>query len=193
MENQNVTSNSGLAVVKVDRFNGTTKPDKNGKMPVILIASAGKIPNRNVLSGTVAEMQGFEVDKAYLVQFRKRGTDKAFGEDYTFTKLQEITTVKDHMDALNTLGNGDVFQAYRPEGFENKYHRKGDKVESLQTRRAREGQYEFVIPRDNSGKTAAELIPGSTITGATDDQLNLKGEDLVDRHKKPEKKGDELN
>lgn len=188
-------SESNLAVVKVDYFRGTTTPDKNGKQAVILIAIAGTIPNRNVLSGTVAEMQGLEVGKSYLVQVRKRGTDTVFGEDWTWTKVQELTSIKDVLEAQQMLGNGDVFKVQRPEGFEKIYHRKGDKVVSLQTERAKKGQYEFANGRNLSDETAKSVVEGTTIKGATKEQLNLTENDLpeIDHKQKVGPKDESLN
>lgn len=173
-----------MIVVSVTPFSGTTTPDKNGKMPVMLQCIAGRMPNRNVLSGTVAERAGFEVGRTYVAQVRQRGTDSVFGEDFTFLMVKELTTGKDIAETVEKIGPVDIMLVDKPNGFESTYHRKGDAVEGLQTKRAKDGNYEFAISRVVTHNTAKKLIAGSTITGATEEQLNLSPEDLEKRSRK---------
>ena len=62
-----------MIVVAVTPFSGTDTPDKNGSDPVMLQLIAGKMPNRNVLSGTVASRAGIQVGKSYLMNVRENG------------------------------------------------------------------------------------------------------------------------
>lgn len=87
---------TGLALVTVSTLNATKfNADKNDKMPVILTCLAGKIPNRNVISGTVAEGAGLEDGKTYLVQVTEREynseinpvTQKPYGRQFNYLKV----------------------------------------------------------------------------------------------------------
>lgn len=183
-----------MIVVSVTNFSGTTTPDKNGKSSVMLQCIAGKMPNRNVLSGTVAERAGFEVGKTYLVQCRERGYDQVFGTDFTFVKIQELTSGLDIIKATKELGAPEIITIGRPEGFENAYERKGDAVESLQTVRQKAGLYEPAIQGTGrtDHRTAKVVRDGSSVTGARDQQLNLTPEDLKNASPKEEKRGGSL-
>lgn len=174
--------------MKITPFSGTTSADKNGKPPVMLQAIAGKMPNRNVLSGTVAERAGIEIGKTYLAQVRENGTDKVFGTDYTFIKVQELIG-SDIVDACKKLGPPEIFTVKRPEGFEQAYERKGDAVESLRTKRIKDGLYEPALHNVSvEHETAKEVIQGTTITEASDMQKNLTPEDLLLAGEKKDKK-----
>jgi hypothetical protein len=101
-------------IVAVELFNGTDaegnlRIDKNGKQAIMLRVIAGKAPNRNVLSGTVAENLGFAPGKMYFVQItenlpenakteeRKAALTKAIAENgrqFTFTKLADVSPVE---------------------------------------------------------------------------------------------------
>lgn len=161
-----------MIVVSVTPFNGTTTADKNGNLPVMLQCIAGRMPNRNVLSGTVAQRTGIEVGHTYLMQVREQGFDKTFGIDYTFIKIKELMNGVDIAQTCAELGEPQIIDIERPEGFEDKYERKSDAVESLRTLRIKEGQY---IPSRNTTvtdhKTAKEVIEG-TSTENKDDLLN---------------------
>lgn len=165
-----------MIVVTVTPYSGTTTPDKNGLMPVMLQCIAGKMPNRNVLAGTVAERAGFEVGKTYLVQVREQGEDKVFGKAYSFVKVSELDGLQ-AVDAAKKIGPAEIFTVERPEGFEEAYERKGDAVESLQTKRIREGQFIPVNRTSHDHKTASDIKEGSTITDANKFQ-RLKDKDL---------------
>lgn len=156
---------SETIVVTVTPYSGTTTPDKNGQLPVMLQCMAGKMPNRNVLSGTVAERSGFEVGKTYLAQVREQGYDKVFGTAFTFVKMSELNGVE-IVDAVKKLGPPEIFNVERPEGFEEAYERKGDAVESLVTKRIKDGNFEPVMKRDYSHKTAKEVKDGSSVKTA---------------------------
>lgn len=65
-----------MTIVKVSRFTGATKEDKNGKFPVYLSYVSGEpLPeNSRVISGTVSENSGFEVGANYMVDVVSTGT-----------------------------------------------------------------------------------------------------------------------
>ena len=65
--------------------------DKNGKEPVILVPIAGTCPNRNVLSGTVAENMGIETGKTYLFSVREAESDPEYGRRFVFTNVNELS------------------------------------------------------------------------------------------------------
>ena len=158
---------SEVIVVTVTTYSGTTTPDKNGLMPVMLQCMAGKMPNRNVLSGTVADRAGFEVGKTYLVQIREQGRDKVFGPTFSFTKMSELKGVE-IVDAVKKLGPAEILVVDRPEGFEDAYERKGDAVESNITKRVKEGQFEPTIKRSYSHETAKEIKEGTSTENTSD-------------------------
>jgi hypothetical protein len=96
------------ALVQVALFNQGSS-DKNGKMPVILVPFAGSIPNRNVLSGTVAENSGFEVGKTYLVSFRKLEDDVTYGPRYQYTNFGVVESALDKVKVGSELGEAKIF------------------------------------------------------------------------------------
>ena len=76
--------------VTVKTFQGNA--DKNGMEPVYLNVLAGKCPNRNVLSGTIAEREGLEVGKSYLMQVREIEANE-YGRQFTFSKIGELSAL----------------------------------------------------------------------------------------------------
>lgn len=164
-----------LIVVAVTPFSGTSTPDKNGEYPVMLQCIAGKMPNRNVMSGTLAKRAGIEVDKTYLMQVREQGYDKVFGADFSFIKVKELINGSEIADVVLKLGTAEIFKVERPEGFESTYERKGDAIESGRTKRIREGDY---VPLNHSTvanhKTAHVVKDGSTVRSTS----SLHEEDL---------------
>jgi hypothetical protein len=151
-----------MIVVSVTPFSGTSTADKNGENPVMLQCIAGRMPNRNVLSGTVARRAGIEVGKTYLMQVRESGFDKVFGPDFTFIKIMEIENAEDVAKTVKQIGQPHVFTVERPEGFEQVYQRKGDAVEGNRTKRIKEGQYIPALRTSTSHQTADEIIDGSS-------------------------------
>lgn len=157
-----------MIVVAITPFSGTTSSDKNGEFPVMLQLLAGKMPNRNVMSGTVAQRAGIEVGKTYLMQVRQQGTDKQFGEDFTFTKISELKTGKDIIEASRELEEPRIVTINRPEGYEDTYERKSIAVEGLRTKRIKEGNY---IPINNTTVTNHNTAP-EVVKGSSQDSLN---------------------
>jgi hypothetical protein len=130
-----------MIVAAVTNFSGTTTPDKNGEQPVMLQCIAGTMPNRNVLSGTVAKRTGIEVGKTYLMNVRESGFDDIFGTDFTFIKIAALDNALDIVRASKELGEPKIQAIERPAGFEEKYVRKGDAVEGQRAKRIKEGVY----------------------------------------------------
>lgn len=104
---------TGLCVAAVNTFN-KGNADVNGLMPVILVPVAGQLPNRNVLSGTVAANMGIEPGKTYLFQVREGEADPEYGRRFVFTKLQEMSALE-ILDASAKLGLGKIFSVDEPE------------------------------------------------------------------------------
>ena len=97
---------TGIVLASVNEFtNGAL--DKNGKQPVILNIVAGKSPNRNVLSGTVAERAGFEVGKTYLASVREVEANE-YGRQFVWNKLSEATVI-DIIRGQKELGAAQIF------------------------------------------------------------------------------------
>lgn len=107
---------TGLCVAAVNTFN-KGNADVNGLMPVILVPVAGQLPNRNVLSGTVAANMGIEPGKTYLFQVREGEADPEYGRRFVFTKLQEMSALE-ILDASAKLGLGKIFSVDEPETAE---------------------------------------------------------------------------
>lgn len=104
---------TGLCAAAVSAF-AKGNADVNGLMPVILIPVAGKMPNRNVLSGTIASNMGIEVGKTYLFQVRETEPDPEFGRRFVFTKLHEMSAM-DIVETTAKLGQGVIFSVDEPE------------------------------------------------------------------------------
>lgn len=164
-----------MIVVTVTPFSGTTTPDKNGRYPVMLQCIGGTMPNRNVLSGTVADRAGIEVGKTYLMQVREAGTDLAYGQDFTFTKIKELTSGHDIAQTVKDIGSPRILTISRPENFDKVYQRKGDAVEGNRTKRIKEGYYEPAIQsRSADHETAKNIKDGTSV----ESQVNLTPKDL---------------
>ena len=102
------------AVVLVQSFQGKkdtpAKPDKNGKMPVILVAVAGQVPSiGSVLSGTVAERAGLVVGKTHVVTFSEREADATYGRRINVANLGEVGPLE-AVKAAKDLGAAEVVQ-----------------------------------------------------------------------------------
>lgn len=95
-------------LVKVNKFNNG-RTDINGKDSVILQPVAGKCPNRMVLSGTVAEISGFEVGKTYLANVRETEASEDYGRQFRWSVIAEAKGFNDILDAQERLGKPDVF------------------------------------------------------------------------------------
>lgn len=166
---------NNLILVTVTPFSGTTSTDKNGKFPVMLQCLAGVMPNRNVLSGTVAERAGFEVGKTYLANVRELGVDQVFGPAYTFIKVMECKSAEDIAKAQKALGDPEILTVLRPAGFDDSYVRKTNAVEGFTSKRIQSGDFIPAIQTTSRDHSTAEKI----LQGSSTDQLDyLKKLDL---------------
>ena len=106
-----MNKNAGLAIVAVSFYRGeNAKEDSNGLMPVYLNPICGDIPDRNVLSGTVARNSDFEEGKSYLAKWTRLEDDAEYGVQYGWTKVNEITDPLAIINAEVQLGAGRVFK-----------------------------------------------------------------------------------
>lgn len=98
---------NGLIIASVNPFTQGAL-DKNGKQPVILNVVAGKCPNRNVLSGTVAERAGLETGKTYLISCREGEEDVTYGRRFVFSPLKEMDAME-IIAGVGSLGTASIF------------------------------------------------------------------------------------
>lgn len=164
-----------LIVVAVTPYSGTSTADKNGKHPIMLQCIAGKMPNRNVMSGTLAERAGIEVGKTYLMQVREQGYDKVFGADFSFIKVKELVDGLDIANVTLKLGSPEIIKIERTEEFEKTYVRKSDAIESNRTKRIKEGDY---IPTNQSTITNHETAKSIKDGTSTENTSDLHADDL---------------
>lgn len=95
-----------ISAITVTSWN-TEKLDKHDKSPVLLKCLAGKMPNKAVISGTIAERSNFELNKSYLVQITETETNE-YGRNFQFTNLGllsalDILQVKKELGAATIL------------------------------------------------------------------------------------------
>ena len=95
-----------LVLVNVAVFNG--KADKNGEQPILLNVLAGKAPNRNVISGTVAKRNNFVVGKMYIVQITEGKEDATYGRQFNHNIISEVA-VTEMFGAIQGLGQPAIF------------------------------------------------------------------------------------
>ena len=101
---------NSLCIVSVNTFS-KGNADKNGLLPVILNVVAGKSPNRTVLSGTVAEMNGFETGKTYLASVREVEANE-YGRQFVWAKLKEVLAVE-IVEAASKMPKAEIFSIER--------------------------------------------------------------------------------
>ena len=78
------------------------RPDKNGLDPMMLTPLAGKAPNRNVISGTTAQMLGFQLGKRYFVTFNETEANE-YGRQFRITNGGEVSVI-DAVQSVKELG-----------------------------------------------------------------------------------------
>lgn len=101
---------NGSALVIASNFQGkNAKSDKNGKTPVLLVSIAGRMPNRSVLAGTIAESSGFEPGKKYMVSYTE-GEPNVYGRQFSFTNEGEVSTVADTLLLKKEYGEPQIVQ-----------------------------------------------------------------------------------
>lgn len=94
-------------LVSVKTF-GRESFDVNGKQAVILIPVAGKIPNRNTIAGTVAEREGLEIGKTYLVSFREVESNE-YGRQFQWSKIACVENPLHIIEASKSLGEASIY------------------------------------------------------------------------------------
>lgn len=98
---------NGLIIGTVRPFtNGSA--DKNGLEPKIINVISGKCPNRNVLSGTIADNLGLTDNETYLFQVRETEPSEKYGRQFSYIvtkKLDAMEIVK----ASKELGAAVIF------------------------------------------------------------------------------------
>jgi hypothetical protein len=103
--------NIGQAVVTPVTFNNGGILDKNGKMPVMLRPVSGKMPSKFVISGTIAENEGFEIGSSYLINIQEREASEQYGRQFQFQRLMKIESALDLVKITKELGEPVVFDA----------------------------------------------------------------------------------
>lgn len=111
--------NIGQAVVTPVIFNNGGSVDKNGKMPIMLRPVSGKLPNKFIIAGTIAENEGFEVGHSYLINITEREADATYGRQFQFQKLMRIDSALDLVKIAKELGEPVIFDAVKVEEVVN--------------------------------------------------------------------------
>jgi hypothetical protein len=101
-------ANFDFAVVKCAVLSNG-KADKNGLESIILDAVAGRVPKNRVMSGTIADRQGFEANKAYMISIETLPSNE-YGEQYRFTNLGQLNGLE-LIKTCKELGKGIVVEA----------------------------------------------------------------------------------
>lgn len=100
---------NGMALVVVKSWN-TDNVDKNGLSPVLLQCLAGTMPNRSIISGTIAQREGLYENSTYLVQITETETDDKYGRQFNFTNVGQASLLE-IISAKRELGAVKVFDA----------------------------------------------------------------------------------
>lgn len=86
------------------------KADKNGLEAILLDVVAGRMPQKRVISGTIADRQRFEVGKCYLVAIEQLPDDPQYGEQWAFKNLDHLQG-RELMATCKDLGKGIVVKS----------------------------------------------------------------------------------
>ena len=98
---------TGKVAVSAGTFNNG-KADKNGLQPVMLRIIGGKGPNRNVLAGTIADSERFEIGNCYLAQCTEVEPDPQYGRRFIWTNLGRMTALE-LLQVEKMIGTPEVF------------------------------------------------------------------------------------
>ena len=83
---------NGIALITAKTFtSANSKADKNGLLPVLLKCTAGTMPNKSILSGSVALSEGFEAGKSYICQYTETEESEEYGREFTFSNCGVVT------------------------------------------------------------------------------------------------------
>jgi len=158
----------GLAVVSVSDYNNNNPLqsviDRNGKQSVILTSVAGRIPNKNVLTGTVAESAKIVAGEMCLVQIMEyeegdpqvldgRIDLKEYGRTFNYRKLEKVSGLQ--LDEYRAkLGKAEVEivatdKKEVPQGLIDE--RKARQEESVSRRNEREKKAATMVASDFRG------------------------------------------
>lgn len=108
---------SFVSLISVSKFSGSANnpasPDSNGKSPVMINFLAGKAINHNVISGTVAENQGFIPGSSYLAKVQELPLDLTIlkkdgtpvGRRFSYTRILEVESALEIPSLVAALGN----------------------------------------------------------------------------------------
>ena len=80
-------------------------PDKNGLLPLILIAVAGALPFKRTISGTVALNSGIKAGELTMLGWENTEADPQYGEQTRFTRLGSVSPME-AIEAVQKLGAG---------------------------------------------------------------------------------------
>lgn len=151
--------------------NGTINPastDKNGLAAIWVQPLAGEIPNRNTITGTVAQRMGIPMDDNGIIgagetkgsphgsrlifgQWILSSVHEDFGNQYSFTIIQDLTEspniFKQTIELEEALGEGSIFEV--PKKVPADYQRK---VEHHDGVAKKEG-------KSHSANVASEEVP----------------------------------
>lgn len=148
-------------VISVSPYRGSTSLDKNGKASVWLELLAGTMINRQVMTGTVAEMNGFEVGKTYLAKVRATGEDVDFQTAFTFSRTKELVSGTEIMETCKLVGPINlIILPKRADDYS--YERKTNSVEGLNTIRSKEGKFQRFGVGATDHSNAKEVVKGSS-------------------------------
>ena len=174
---------NGHIVVNVVEYRGSKTRDNNGKASVMLIAQAGRMPNRNVLTGTVAENAGFVVGNTYLAQVIEKDEDKVYGRQFNFLALEELKGL-DIIKTCKEIGPVELEHIAKPAGLDEVYQPKTERIIGAATRRRIDG---LTIPSGAASTPSKnhKIVEGESIR-------NQRGADLTpaDLEKALAKRGD---
>ena len=83
---------NGMALITAKTFtSANSKADKNGLLPVLLRCTAGTMPNKSILSGSVALSEGFEAGRSYICQYTETEESEDYGREFSFVNCGVVT------------------------------------------------------------------------------------------------------
>ena len=100
---QVVVSVSELTIGTTLKNGKIVTADSNGFAPVFLTVLAGKCPNRQMISGTIANNLGIQPNKTYVLQVREVEANE-YGRQFIFEAPSELN-VMERISAIKMLGN----------------------------------------------------------------------------------------
>ena len=81
-----------MALITAKTFTSAkSKADKNGLLPVLLRCTAGTMPNKSILSGSVALSEGFEAGRSYICQYTETEESEDYGREFSFVNCGVVT------------------------------------------------------------------------------------------------------